>query len=135
MQLDPYTTLDSLLLKMYTEFYVEMIFNAQTFVDALPQAIEAVFFMKVSRERVRCESNRPNCPHLGLEWPGIDDGQDCIDATSGPKCKDYATRAWRTLLCHFDLEPTRLPLLQFDPFDWERPFTDVSAASCGRCYC
>lgn len=107
-----------------------MIFNAQAFVDALPDAIEAVFFMKISPERMHCEGGSPDCPALGLNWPGIDDGQECMDATSGPKCRDYATRAWRTLLRHFNLEPKRLPLLQFDPFDWEQPFTDVSAASC-----
>ena len=117
----------------FAEYYVEMIFSGQAFVDALPDSIEAVFYMHVDPERLKCDQSRPECPRVGMSWPNIDQGKDCIDATSGPKCRDYATRAWRTMLRHFKLGPKRLPLLRFDPFDWETPFVDVSSSSCPRC--
>ena len=116
-----------------------MIFSGQTFVDALPDAIEAVFYMHVPPSRLDCDRGRSECPQVGMTWyeiPGEGaNGQNgnCIDATSGPKCRDYATRAWRNMLRHFKLGPKRLPLLRFNPFNWEQPFTDVSATSCARC--
>ena len=112
---------------------VDHVVDAQ-FVDALPGSIEAVFFMHVEPSRFDCSrAKHGECPQLGMNWPGIDanvasDGsnQDCVDATSGPKCRDYATRAWRKMLSHFRLTPARLPLLSFNPFDRNTPFTDVS---------
>ena len=103
------------------KFYVEMIFDAQAFVEALPDSIEAVFYMKVDRSRWEC----PQC--IGLSWPEVE--PDCVDATSGPKCKDYAVRAHRAIMRRFRLNAKRLPLLQFDPFNWRRPFVDVSHAA------
>ena len=100
------------------KFYVEAIFDASKFVSALPHSIEALFFMKVDRSKWEC----PVC--LGNSWPDIE--PDCVDATSGPKCKGFTIRAWRTIKKHFHLTSKQLPLLRLDPNDWRQPFTDVS---------
>ena len=76
------------------KFYVEAIFDAQTFVDNLPHSIEAVFYLD----------------------------QDCTDAISGQKCENYARRAHQNMLSHFGLTSEQLPLLQFDPWNWNVPF-------------
>ena len=64
------------------KFYVEAIFDAQTFVDNLPHSIEAVFYLD----------------------------QDCTDAISGQKCENYARRAHQNMLSHFGLTSEQLPL-------------------------
>ena len=38
-----------------------------------------------------------------------------------------SVRAWRNMLRHFGKTPDELPLLEFDPNDWDAPFTDISA--------
>ena len=98
------------------KFYVEMIFDADAFVRRLPLSIDAVFYMRVDRSKWEC----PQC--LGLSWPDVE--PNCVDATSGPKCRDYATRAWRKILSHFHKTPRELPLLQLDPHNRERPFSE-----------
>ena len=104
------------------KFYVEMIFDAEAFVSSLPESIEAVFFMKVDKSKWRCPE--PPCGY-GMDWPDVE--PDCVDATSGPKCRGYAVRAWHAIRRHFGgLTPKQLPLLRLDPFDLETPFTDVS---------
>lgn len=105
------------------KFYNEMIFDADKFVSELPHSIEAVFFMQVDRSKWEC----PTC--LGHSWPEIE--ADCVDATSGPKCRGYTIRAWRTILRHFHLTPAQLPLLRLDPNNWEQPFSDVSGHMTG----
>lgn len=77
------------------KFYIEAMFDAAAFTRQLPHAIEAVFFLK----------------------------EDCTDSLSGPKCEDYSRTAHATLLEHFGLTNEQLPLLQFDPWNWEAPFT------------
>jgi hypothetical protein len=77
------------------QFYIEAMFDAAAFTRQLPHAIEAVFFLK----------------------------EDCTDSLSGPKCEDYSRTAHATLLEHFGLTNEQLPLLQFDPWNWEAPFT------------
>ena len=98
------------------KFYVEAIFSSQAFIDALPASIEAVFYMHVDRTKWAFEP-------AGLQWPEVE--PDCIDATSGPKCRDYAVRAHRAMLAHFQLSDAELPLLRFDPYNWDSPFTKV----------
>ena len=99
------------------KFYVEVIFDSQTFVNQLPRTIEAVFFMHVDRSKWEC----PFC--MGNSWPDVE--PDCVDATSGPKCKDYATRAHRAILRHFQLDQRQIPLLRLNPYDWDAPFKQV----------
>ena len=100
------------------KFYMELIFSAAHFIGHLPSSIEAVFFMKVDQSKWEC----PAC--VGTAWPEVE--PDCVDATSGPKCRSYAIRAWRAIMRHFHLTPSQLPLLRFDPFNWKKPFEDMS---------
>ena len=87
------------------KFYVEAIFDSEVFVAELPASIEAVFF---------------------LDGPEVR-GQNCWDCwTSGHKTESYARRAHRTLLRHFELTSAQLPLLRFNPWNWDVPFVDVS---------
>ena len=84
-------------------FYVEAIFDAEEFVRNLPRSIESVFFTKPSpAQRFSCD-----------------------DALSGSKCLDYARVALRRIRRHFGLSEVELPFVRFDPFNAERPFTDV----------
>ena len=72
------------------KFYNELIFSAETYVGALPQSIEAVFFLK---------------------------GGDCGDVFDGPKCEGYAVQAHRTMRAHFGLSGEEMPLLRLDPYN------------------
>ena len=96
------------------KYYVEMIFESQAFIDQLPASIEAVFYLHVDRSRWAFEP-------MGINWPDVE--ADCVDATSGPKCRDYATRAHTAMLEHFQLTAEQLPLLRFDPYNWDCPFS------------
>ena len=49
----------------------------------------------------------------------------CEDIYDGPKCEDYARGAHRNILRHFRLTETEIPLVKFDYFNWETPFTAV----------
>lgn len=86
------------------KYYVEAVFDSEAFIANLPGSIEAVFF---------------------LDGPKVQE-QGCWDCwTSGHKTEDYARRAHRTMLRHFGLASTLLPLLRFDPWNWEAPFVEV----------
>ena len=89
------------------KFYNELIFDAAAFTANLPNAIEAVFYLR----------------------------EDCSDAISGPKCEDYSRAAHRSILKHFGLTPGQVPFLRFQPWDWTTPFYDESDTNCadGRC--
>lgn len=78
------------------KFYDELIFDAEYFVANLPHSITAFFFQ-----------------------PGLCGG----DAYDGPKCTDYAIGAHRNFLAHYGLTKEDVPLLQFDSFNWDLPFT------------
>jgi len=82
------------------KFYDEDIFASWTFVDELPQSVEAFFYT---------------------------DGQGCGDASDGPKCQDYARNAHASFLRHFGISDTQVPLLKFDLFTRDGPpFTEVA---------
>lgn len=89
--------------KMWNDgkYYNELIFDAQYYLDHLPDSIEAVFYM--------------------------DD--DCGDSFDGPKCRDYGIAAQRAITQHFGLEDERLPLLKLDLWNWDEPFADSFAAT------
>ena len=53
---------------------------------------------------------------------------DCGDATDGPKCKDYAIGAHRSIKAHFGLSEAQLPLLKLDLWNQEAPFTESELA-------
>ena len=91
----------------------------QKYIDALPASIEAVFYMRVDRDKWEC----PFC--MGNSWPDVE--ADCVDATSGPKCHGYARRAHAAILKHFHVTRKQLPLLEFNPYDWDSPFREVQA--------
>ena len=78
------------------KFYVEMIFDAEEFMNNLPHSIDAVFYLN----------------------------EDCTDSMAGPKCRDYAIGAHRTMLRHFELSLEEMPLLRLDPWNWDTPFSD-----------
>lgn len=80
-------------------FYDEIILSKDTYVANLPASIEAVFFLR---------------------------NMDCKDAFDGPKCGDYARLAHQKILKHFSLSPDELPLLEFDLWNWKRPFRDTN---------
>eukprot|EP00966_Prymnesium_polylepis_P237416 5490907-Prymnesium_polylepis.1 len=78
----------------------EIILDESAFAANVPDSISAVFFL-----------------------PTI-----CEDAHDGPKCEDYARGAHRNLLRTFGLTEARLPLVRFDFFNWDQPFS--SAPNC-----
>ena len=86
---------------------MEAIFEADAFVRALPRSVEAIFFMRPSDEQ---------------EWA-------CEDALSGAKCEGYARAAWATFRRKFGLTPQQLPLVEFDPKNWQAPFRPVLPAA------
>jgi hypothetical protein len=79
---------------------VEVIFDAAQFVDGLPETVEAVFF---------------------LDGPEVRE-ENCRDCIAGPKEESYARIAHQTMLNHFGLTSTQLPLVSFDPWNWQTPF-------------
>lgn len=64
--------------------------------DELPHSVEAMFFLPTG------------C------------GGDIYD---GPKCEDYARAAHRRFLASFNLTESEVPLLKFDLWNWDAPFT------------
>ena len=81
------------------KYYNELIFDASYYVEHLPDSIEAVFY--------------------------LDD--NCGDAYDGPKCKDYGWGAHHAIASHFGLDSKRLPLLKLDLWNWEAPFSKITA--------
>ena len=77
--------------------YNEVILDDKTFVRSLPLSIDAVFFLPSA----------------------------CDDTFDGPKCEAYARGAHRNILRHFELTEAQLPLVLFDYFNFDEPFTAV----------
>lgn len=80
------------------KFYSELIFNADHFIEHLPHAIEAFFYISEN-----CEMGKS-------------------DVYDGPKCGDYAKGAHANYLRHFNLSAEEVPLVHFDLWNWEMPF-------------
>eukprot|EP00966_Prymnesium_polylepis_P310700 7178488-Prymnesium_polylepis.2 len=74
-----------------------MILDSDAYVDALPWSVEAVFYQE----------------------------SDCTGVWDGPKCEEYSREAHGRFLEHFAVAASELPLLRFDAWDWERPFSAV----------
>ena len=89
----------------------EIILDEAVFAANVPQSVSAVFFLPTT----------------------------CEDVFDGPKCEAYARGAHRNLLRTFELTEERLPLVKFDFFNWDTPFsaapncdpTATGVASCG----
>ena len=79
------------------KFYSELIFDADYYRAHLPKSVTAFFFV-----------------------PSVCAG----DIFDGPKCKDYAIGAHRNFLASFGLRAATVPLLRFDPSNWEAPFEE-----------
>ena len=74
--------------------------------SSLPHSIEAVFYIKPSpTQRVGCG--------VGV-------------ALSGNKCTRYAKQAHANMRAHFGLNAQELPFVMFDPWDWDKPFSDAN---------
>ena len=78
------------------KYYSELIFDSATFIKELPHSVEAMFFLPT------------NCAG---------------DIYDGPKCESYARRAHRKFIEHFKLSPLQVPLLKFDLWNWDTPFS------------
>jgi len=93
------------------KFYNEVIMDEQTYVANLPHSISAVFYLPTP----------------------------CDDIFDGPKCEDFARGAHRNILRHFQLTEAQIPFVEFDYFNWNKPFTAMpncdpqakGVASCG----
>ena len=77
------------------KFYDELVFDPSRFIAELPASIEAVFFLDVGE----------GCP----EDP--------------PMCEQYARAFTQAMQRHFGVTDAELPLLRFDPYNWDAPFS------------
>ena len=78
------------------KFYDELIFESAVYLERLPYSVEAFFFLTT----------------------------DCKgDIYDGPKCESYVRRAHRNFIDHFKLSPLDVPLLKFDLWNWDTPFS------------
>jgi len=78
------------------KYYDELIFESAAFVEKLPHSVEAMFYVPT------------NC-----------DG----DIHDGPRCEDYVRAAHRKFLQNFTLSEIQVPLLKFDLWNWDAPFS------------
>jgi len=78
--------------------YNELVINSKHHNDDLPDSVEA--FFQIKGQSVRTD--------LGYGF--------VINVND----------AHQAFLAEYDLDATQVPLLEFDPFNWETPFTDVS---------